>query len=85
MTLPPSRWSALSLLIVDDEPGMRSFLAKEGVPNADQWEKDRLVPKSFWQKAGEVGMLCPTVPEAYGGLREAEAATLLRDFFSARR
>ena len=31
---------------------VRSFLAKEGVPNADQWEKDRLVPKSFWQKAG---------------------------------
>ena len=47
---------------------VRSFLAKEGVPNSDQWEKDRLVPKSFWQKAGEVGMLCPTVPEAYGGL-----------------
>ena len=47
---------------------VRSFLAKEGVPNADQWEKDRLVPKSFWQKAGEIGMLCPTVPEAYGGL-----------------
>ncbi len=47
---------------------VRSFLAKEGVPHSDQWEKDRLVPKSFWQKAGEVGMLCPTVPEAYGGL-----------------
>ncbi|OWK29719.1 acyl-CoA dehydrogenase family protein [Sphingomonas mucosissima] len=47
---------------------VRSFLAKEGVPYADQWEKDRLVPKSFWQKAGEVGMLCPTVPEEYGGL-----------------
>lgn len=47
---------------------VRSFLAKDGVPYADQWEKDRLVPKSFWQKAGEIGMLCPTVPEAYGGL-----------------
>lgn len=47
---------------------VRSFLAKEGVPHADQWEQDRLVPKSFWQKAGEVGMLCPTVPEEYGGL-----------------
>jgi long-chain-acyl-CoA dehydrogenase len=47
---------------------VRSFLAKEGVPNSDQWEKDRLVPKSFWQKAGEIGMLCPTVPGAYGGL-----------------
>ncbi len=47
---------------------VRSFLAKEGVPHSDQWEKDRLVPKAFWQKAGEVGLLCPTVPEAYGGL-----------------
>ena len=47
---------------------VRGFLAKEGVPYADQWEKDRLVPKSFWRKAGEVGMLCPTVPEAHGGL-----------------
>jgi long-chain-acyl-CoA dehydrogenase len=47
---------------------VRSFLTKEGVPNVDTWEKNRLVPKSFWQKAGEIGMLCPTVPEAYGGL-----------------
>ena len=47
---------------------VRSFLEKEGVPNVNQWESDRLVPKAFWQKAGEIGMLCPTVPEAYGGL-----------------
>jgi long-chain-acyl-CoA dehydrogenase len=47
---------------------VRSFLQKEGVPNVNQWESDRLVPKSFWQKAGAIGMLCPTVPEAYGGL-----------------
>ena len=47
---------------------VRSFLAREGQPFADQWNKDRLVPKSFWRQAGEVGMLCPTVPEAYGGL-----------------
>ena len=47
---------------------VRQFLAKEGVPHVDEWEKNRLVPKSFWTAAGEVGMLCPTVPEAYGGL-----------------
>jgi acyl-CoA dehydrogenase len=47
---------------------VRSFLAKDGVPHVDQWEKDRLVPKSFWRAAGEIGMLCPTVPEEYGGL-----------------
>ena len=47
---------------------VRSFLAKEGVPNVDKWEEERLVPKAFWQKAGEIGMLCPTAPEAYGGI-----------------
>ncbi|MGN6270327.1 MAG: acyl-CoA dehydrogenase family protein [Sphingomonas sp.] len=47
---------------------VRSFLHKEGVPHVAEWEADRLVPKAFWRKAGEVGMLCPTVPEAYGGL-----------------
>ena len=47
---------------------VRSFLQKEGVPNVNDWEKNRLVPKDFWRKAGEIGMLCPTVPEQYGGL-----------------
>lgn len=47
---------------------VRSFLQKEGVPNVNEWEQNRLVPKEFWLKAGEIGMLCPTVPEAYGGL-----------------
>ena len=46
---------------------VRSFLQKEGVPNVDEWERDRLVPKEFWRAAGEIGMLCPTVPEQYGG------------------
>ena len=47
---------------------VRSFLQKEGVPNVNDWEKNRLVPREFWAKAGEIGMLCPTVPEEYGGL-----------------
>ncbi|MGN6278100.1 MAG: acyl-CoA dehydrogenase family protein [Sphingomonas sp.] len=47
---------------------VRAFLQKEGVPHVGEWEANRLVPKAFWRKAGEVGMLCPTVPEEYGGL-----------------
>ena len=47
---------------------VRSFLQKEGVPHVNDWEKNRIVPKDFWRKAGEIGMLCPTVPEVYGGL-----------------
>jgi acyl-CoA dehydrogenase len=47
---------------------VRSFLQKEGVPHVNAWEEARLVPKDFWRQAGEIGMLCPTVPESYGGL-----------------
>ncbi|NCP11096.1 MAG: acyl-CoA dehydrogenase, partial [Sphingomonadales bacterium] len=47
---------------------VRQFLAKEVQPHADQWEKDKIVPRELWLKAGELGMLCPTVPEEYGGL-----------------
>src|SRR3546814_2639665 len=47
---------------------VRQFLEKEVAPNAAQWAEDKIVPKSIWPKAGEIGMLCPTVPEAYGGL-----------------
>ena len=47
---------------------VRQFLEKEVAPNAAQWAEDGIVPKSIWPKAGELGLLCPTVPEEYGGL-----------------
>ncbi|WP_408007379.1 acyl-CoA dehydrogenase family protein [Pseudalkalibacillus sp. A8] len=46
----------------------RKFLQKEAYPFYDVWEKDRLIPRSFWEKMGENGFLCPGVDEAYGGL-----------------
>jgi acyl-CoA dehydrogenase len=47
---------------------VRQFVAKEIVPNEAQWDEEGIVPKSVWPLAGELGLLCPTVPEAYGGL-----------------
>jgi len=47
---------------------LQNFLQKEAVPNYDSWEKDRLIPKDFWRKLGEMGYLCPQVEEEYGGL-----------------
>lgn len=47
---------------------VRSFVQKEVVPNADRWEEAGIVDKDLWPKAGAIGMLCPTVPEEYGGL-----------------
>jgi len=47
---------------------VRSFCRRKAYPTSNDWEANRLVPKEFWRKAGEIGLLCPTVPEAYGGL-----------------
>jgi acyl-CoA dehydrogenase len=47
---------------------VRKFVEKEIVPFHAQWERDGIVPRELWRKAGEQGMLCCTVPEEYGGL-----------------
>tara|TARA_R110001592_G_scaffold52649_10_gene161443 strand:+ start:38041 stop:39186 length:1146 start_codon:yes stop_codon:yes gene_type:complete len=46
----------------------RKFLQEEAVPHHEQWEKDGQVSRQLWKTAGENGFLCPTVPEAYGGV-----------------
>ncbi|MFC5549152.1 acyl-CoA dehydrogenase family protein [Massilia aerilata] len=45
----------------------RRFIENEIVPHLPEWEHAGIVPKSVWRKAGEVGLLCSTVPEEYGG------------------
>ncbi|HEX8601374.1 MAG TPA: acyl-CoA dehydrogenase family protein [Pseudoduganella sp.] len=45
----------------------RRFIENEIVPHLPAWEHAGIVPKSVWRKAGEVGLLCSTVPEEYGG------------------
>ncbi|MFC5511855.1 acyl-CoA dehydrogenase family protein [Massilia jejuensis] len=45
----------------------RRFIENEIVPHLAEWEHAGIVPKSVWKKAGEVGLLCSTVPEEYGG------------------
>lgn len=47
---------------------VRKFCASEILPNADRWEEEGNVDREFWLRCGEAGLLCPTVPEAYGGL-----------------
>jgi acyl-CoA dehydrogenase len=47
---------------------VRKFVEREIAPYHQQWEKDGVVPRDLWLKAGEAGLLCCTVPEKYGGL-----------------
>lgn len=45
----------------------RRFIENEIVPYLHDWEHAGIVPKELWRKAGEIGLLCSTVPEEYGG------------------
>lgn len=45
----------------------RRFVEKEIVPYHDEWEKDGVVSREVWLKAGENGFLGMEVPEVYGG------------------
>ena len=45
----------------------RKFLEKEVIPFHEQWEKDGIVPREIYKKAGDQGFLCPWLPEELGG------------------
>ena len=46
---------------------VRKFYAKEVVPNIEKYERQQHVDRELWNKAGAMGLLCATMPEAYGG------------------
>ena len=46
---------------------VRSFMEKEVIPFTDQWETDRIMPRSAWKRMGEEGFLCTTISPEYGG------------------
>ncbi|PSK99693.1 alkylation response protein AidB-like acyl-CoA dehydrogenase [Murinocardiopsis flavida] len=48
------------------------FLKREVVPFHEQWERDGIVARDVWTKAGEVGLLGLGVPEEYGGSGDAD-------------
>ena len=45
----------------------RRFMAEEIAPHHAAWEEQGFVDKPVWAKAGALGFLCMTQPEAYGG------------------
>ena len=47
---------------------VRKFFDRGLYPNLDRWEHEGIVDRDFWRACGEAGLLCPQVPEEYGGL-----------------
>ena len=59
-----------SLFSADHEAfrdSFRRFMDKEIAPFHAQWEEQGYVDRAVWNKAGENGFLCMTMPETFGG------------------
>ena len=59
---------------------VRRFLDDQFQPNRDAWKEAGKIPREFWRKAGDLGILGATTPEAYGGLglsRHFDAVTYI--------
>ena len=62
----------MSLPTLTDEHEMlrrtvRAFVEKEVVPHVDAWEEAGRIPRTFWRRLGELGLLGLEFPPEYGG------------------
>ncbi len=65
MQLPPrSIYSTEHEMFRD---AVRGFIKSVVAPQFARWEDAGIVDRRFWQAAGEAGLLCPQLPERYGG------------------
>jgi acyl-CoA dehydrogenase len=46
---------------------IRRFFEKEVAPHEEKWREQHMPDRNIWRKAGEMGMLCASIPEQYGG------------------
>jgi acyl-CoA dehydrogenase len=46
---------------------VRKFLERDIAPHHSRWEENGVVDREAWLRAGREGILCMSMPEAYGG------------------
>lgn len=46
---------------------VKRFIEREFSPHMEKWQKQGYIDREAWQKAGEAGLLCASIPEQWGG------------------
>ena len=46
---------------------VRKVFEREFAPFEERWRREHLADRSVWRQAGELGLLCTSIPQAYGG------------------
>ena len=46
---------------------IQDFIKNEILDQTDTWEKNGMVSREIWERAGALGLLCIDIPEKYGG------------------
>jgi acyl-CoA dehydrogenase len=65
MNAAPRAWTDSDLEMLRDTA--RKFFERECVPNEARWTAQHHADREIWNKAGQAGLLCASIPEQYGG------------------
>ena len=65
LNLPRPAWMTEDIVLLEEQA--RRFIAAEYVPQLDAWNEAGIYGREVWTKAGAAGLLCPAIPEQYGG------------------
>src|SRR5438128_5620933 len=66
LNLPRPGWMTEDLVLLEEQA--RRFIAAEYVPHLETWNEEGRYDREVWNKAGAAGLLCPAIPEEYGGV-----------------
>lgn len=65
LDLPAPAWMDDELQMLSDMS--RKFFDAEIVPEYERFEKQEMIDRAVWEKSGDAGLLCASMPEEFGG------------------